>query len=137
MSKSKVMKSRNPFSTTLGQFETGDAPRNYTNLTFFPSQQLDKFYEGSKIGDTDVAQVRLNNEELFRKDPFYQAKLNLLNPIVSATKYIENKSVKEMQEECDPETEVCDNDVTDIDAEINMLTGNEDIEESVEDELDE
>ncbi len=49
----------------------------------------------------------------------------------------EVEKIKEMQEECDPETEVCDNDVTDIDAEINMLTGNEDIEESVEDELDE
>ena len=49
------------------------------------------------------------------------------------------EQIKEMQEECDPETEVCDNDVTDIDAEINMLNegGNEDIEESVEDDLDE
>jgi hypothetical protein len=100
MSKAKVMKAgRNPFSTTLGQFETGDAPQNYTNLTFFPSQQLDKLYIGSKVGDTDIAQMRLANEELFRKDPFYQAKLNLLNPLTSATKYIENKSFKEMQEE--------------------------------------
>ena len=42
-----------------------------------------------------------------------------------------------MQEECDPETEVCNNDVTDIEAEINMLNNEEDIEESVEDSLDE
>jgi hypothetical protein len=49
----------------------------------------------------------------------------------------EIEKLKEMQEECDPETEVCNNDVTDIEAEINMLNNEEDIEESVEDSLDE
>ena len=47
------------------------------------------------------------------------------------------EKLKEMQEECDPETEVCNNDVTDIEEEMSMLTNGEDIEETVEDSLDE
>jgi hypothetical protein len=94
--------------------------------------------EGKKTPPSKVKTVKFEEEELEPRPLPSKKKVQQQKEVVKKEVVKDEiEKLKEMQEECDPETEVCNNDVTDIEAEINMLNNEEDIEESVEDSLDE
>jgi hypothetical protein len=96
--------------------------------------------EGKKTPQpSKVKTVKFEEEELEPKPLPSKKKPQMQKEQQKVVKVVKDdiEKLKEMQEECDPETEVCNNDVTDIQEEMSMLTNGEDIEESVEDSLDE
>lgn len=84
----------------ISLFETGTAPYpNYTNLTFYPTREDTRFYQAGRDGDVEIEAFRLKNEELYKKDPLYQLRLNLMAPETDAIKAYSNKSTRDMLEE--------------------------------------